>query len=46
MSMFYIELLVGLVVIILATIELIQRLRKKRSPIKSVLSYLWEIISW
>lgn len=44
--MFYAELVLGLVVITIATVELVQRLRKKRSPLKALLSYLWEIISW
>jgi hypothetical protein len=44
--MFYVELIVGLFVLVIAGLELIQRLRGKASPLKSFLSFLWEAISW
>ena len=40
------EFVVGLVGIITATIEVVQRLRKKSSPGEALLSYLWEFVSF
>jgi hypothetical protein len=39
------EFIVGLVVISMATVEVVQRLRKTSSPIQALLSYLWEPVS-
>ncbi len=40
------EFVVGLVVILMTTIEVVQTLRKKSSPMKALLSYLWELVSF
>ena len=45
-SWFVVELTLGVVVVVVATAELVQRMRKKQSPLKSLWKYLLEIISW